>query len=83
MNKNLPDHDWIPLFPEIENLLRRAKGNESCDFIESFFEYARGNYDNALRLKRKCRRCLWKAIEDYYFLIDQCYEVTEYAEQDT
>ena len=63
-------------------LLRKAKGNESCDFIESFFEYAKGNYDNALRLKKKCRRCLWKDIENYYLIIDQCYEVTEDAEQD-
>ena len=82
MNKHLKDHDFIPLIPLMSSLLRRSKGNEHDYLMRSMFEYAEGNQDNAERLKRKCRRCLWKDIETYWLAIDQCYEVIDYAEQD-
>ena len=82
MNKHLDGHDAIPLVPLMESLLKRSKGNEHCDLMESIFEYAKGNYDTAERLKRKCRRCLWKDIEKYWLIVDQYYEVTDDAEQD-
>jgi hypothetical protein len=82
-NRHLEEsHDWIPLFPLMETILRKAKGNEGCVVIESLFEYAAGNIDTADRMKKKVRKCLWKYIDDYRYIIDQCYEVTEYAEQD-
>ena len=81
-NRHLSDHDWIPLVPLMTEILKKAKGNEGCDVIESLFEYAEGNIDTANRMKKKVRKSLWKYIDDYRYIIDQSYEVTEYAEQD-
>ena len=77
-------HDWIPLLPYIEIILKKAKGEEINHILESFFAYAKGDMKEADRLKRKVRKSLWKYIDTYRLAISQCYEVTEdYAEQDT
>lgn len=73
----MTDRDWMPLFPSMTALLRRSKGNEHMYILESMFDYTAGDYEASDRMKKKCRRTLWKAIDDYRFEIDQCLEVIE------
>ena len=71
------ERDWIPLFPSMVDLLKRSKGDEHMYIMESMFDYSAGDYQSSDRLKKKCRRTLWKAIDEYRFEIDQCLEEIE------